>query len=88
MEGGEGQYFRNGTLLENGRAKSIVFTVTCVKNDTKAENKAGYTAQDAPSTRFEITRDGRTDLRTDLRTDGRTDTTSYRDATAHLKIGQ
>ena len=29
--------------------------------------------------------DGRTDRRTDGRTDGRTDTTSYRDATAHLK---
>ena len=29
--------------------------------------------------------DGRTDGRTDRRTDGRTDTTSYRDATVHLK---
>ena len=29
---------------------------------------------------------GQTDLQTDLRTYGRTDTTSYRDATAHLKI--
>ena len=38
------------------------------------DNKAGYTAQDAPSTRLKITGDGRTD------------TTSYRDATAHLKI--
>ena len=45
-------------------------------------NKAGYTAQDAPGTRLKITRDGRTYGRTDLRTD----TTSYRDATAHLKI--
>ena len=34
-------------------------------------NKAGYTAQDAPSTLLKITRDGRTE--------GRTDTTSYRD---------
>ena len=46
-------------------------------------NKAGYTAQDAPSTRLKITRDGRTDERTD----GRTDTSSCRDATAHLKRG-
>ena len=45
------------------------------------ENKAGYTAQDAPSTRLKITRDGRTYGPTDLRTD----TTSYRDATPHLK---
>ena len=44
------------------------------------KNKAGYTAQDAPSTRLKITGDGRTD--------GRTDTTSYRDATAHLKNAQ
>ena len=47
-------------------------------------NKAGYTAQYAPSTRLKITRDRRTDGRTDGGTDGRTDTTSYRDATAHL----
>ena len=32
-----------------------------------------------------ITRDGPTDGPTDGRTEGRTDTTSYRDATAHLK---
>ena len=31
----------------------------------KEENKAGYTAQDAPSTRLKITRDGRTYGRTD-----------------------
>ena len=43
------------------------------------KNKAGYTA---PS---KITRDMRTDGRTDGPTDRRTDTTSYRDATAHLK---
>ena len=36
-------------------------------------NKAGYTAQDAPSTRLKITRDGRTYGPTDLRTDGPTD---------------
>ena len=36
-------------------------------------NKAGYTAQNVPSTRLKITRDGRTDLRTDGPTDGRTD---------------
>ena len=33
-------------------------------------NKAGYTAQDAPSTRLKITRDRWTDGRTDGRTDG------------------
>ena len=44
---------------------------------TMTMNKAGYTAQDALSTRLKITGDGRTD--------GRTDTTSYRAATAHLK---
>jgi len=32
------------------------------------ENKAGYTAQDAPSTRLKITGDGPTDRRTDGRT--------------------
>ena len=39
-------------------------------------NKAGYTAQDAPSIAYfspsKITRDGPTDRRTDGRTDGRT----------------
>ena len=58
-------------------------------------NKAGYMAHDAPSTRLKKTGDGRmdgradgpTDGRTDRRTDGPTDTTSYRDATAHLKNG-
>ena len=53
-----------------------------------SQNKAGYTAQDAPSMRFspsKITQDQRTYGRTDGRTDRRTDTTSYRDATAHLK---
>ena len=44
-------------------------------------NKAGYTAQDAPSTRLKITGDGRKDGPTD----GRTDTPSYRDAKTHLK---
>ena len=48
------------------------------------KNKAGYTAQDAPSTRLKITWDGRTNGRT-YGTDGRTDTPSYRNATAHLK---
>ena len=37
------------------------------------KNKAGYTVQDAPSTRLKITEDGRTDGRADRRTDGRTD---------------
>ena len=35
----------------------------------KNRNKAGYTAQDAPSTRLKITRDGRTYGPTDGRTD-------------------
>ena len=47
----------------------------------KVKNKAGYTAQDAPSTRLKLTRD----RRTYGRTYGRTDTPSYRDATAHLE---
>jgi len=33
------------------------------------QNKAGYTAQDTPSTRLKITGDGRTDGPTDRRTD-------------------
>ena len=37
------------------------------------KNKAGYTAQNAPSTRLKITRDRRTDWRTDGPTDRRTD---------------
>ena len=39
----------------------------CVHNKAvtkKGMNKAGYTAQDAPSTRLTITGDGRTDGRT------------------------
>ena len=36
----------------------------------RKRNKAGYTAQDAPSTRLKITGDGPTDRRTDQRTDG------------------
>ena len=48
-------------------------------------NKAGYTAQDAYSLLLKISRDGATDGATDGPTDGRTNTTSYRDATAHLK---
>ena len=52
-----------------------------VRKEEQRENKAGYTAQDAPSKRLKITGDGRTDGGTD----GRTDTLSYRDATAHLK---
>ena len=37
------------------------------------KNKAEYTAQDAPSTRLKITRDGQTYGPTDGPTDGRTD---------------
>ena len=42
-----------------------------MKYTDQKKNKAGYTAQDAPSTRLKITGDGRTDGRTD----GATDTT-------------
>ena len=41
--------------------------------DGMYDNKAGYTAQDAPSTRLKKTRDRRTYGRTYGRTDGRTD---------------
>ena len=41
--------------------------------NTTITNKAGYTAQDAPSTRLKITEDGPTDGRTDGPTDGRAD---------------
>ena len=51
------------------------------KDGRKKINKAGYTAQDAPSRRLKITQD----RWTYGPTDGRTDTPSYRDATAHLK---
>ena len=77
------------------RAGSIKEFQTGASQLNHVRNKAGYTAQDAPSRRTfqfspsKITGDGRTDRRTDgrtdRRTDGRTDTTSYRDATAHLK---
>ena len=47
------------------------------------KNKAGYTAQDAPSMRtFHLLKL----YGTYGRRDRRTDTTSHRDATAHLKI--
>ena len=46
--------------------------------NTEYRNKAGYTAQDALSMRT-------FHLRKQHGTDGGTDTTSYRDATAHLK---
>ena len=39
----------------------------------KNNNKAGYTAQDAPSTRLKTTQDRRTYRPTDGPTDGRTD---------------
>ena len=57
---------------------SLFFCLFMLLHSQVVSNKAGYTAQDAPDTRLKITGDGRTD--------GRTDTTSYRDATAHLKI--
>ena len=50
-------------------------------------NKAGYTAQGAPSTPLKRGTEGPTDRPTDGPTDRRTDTPSYRDATAHLKRG-
>ena len=43
------------------------------ENNDVIINKAGYTAQDAPSTRLKITEDGRTDAPTDRQTDGPTD---------------
>ena len=52
----------------------------------KKKNKAGYTAQDAPSMRtFHLENHAG---QTDGRTDGQTDTTFYRDATADLKRGK
>ena len=59
-----------------------------MKRQQQQQNKAGYTAQDAPSMRLAcvlFTFENSTG-HTDGRTDGRTDMTSYRDATAHLKI--
>ena len=55
------------------------------RRKSHCHNKAGYTEQDAPSMRFFTIENnmGRTYGPTDRRTDGRT--TSYRDATAHLK---
>ena len=47
-------------------------------------NKAGYTAQDVPSTRLKITRD----RRTDGRANGLTNTPSYRDARTQLETGE
>ena len=53
---------------------------------TYSKNKAGYTAQDAPSTVCVIFTFENNWGRTDRTTDGRTDRhPSYRDATAHLK---
>ena len=56
-----------------------------VTNMEKMKNKAGYTAQDAPSTRLKITRDRQTYGRTYGPTDGQMDTLFYKDVTAHLK---
>ena len=46
--------------------------------NSSLDKKAGYMAQDAPSTDLIIMGDGRTDRQTD--------TTSYRDSSAHLKV--
>ena len=66
-------------VLSNTSTSSFLFDslYVSIASNRLEINKAGYTAQDAPSTRLKITGDGRTD--------GWTDTTTYRDATAHLK---
>ena len=47
-----------------------------MKKKKKKKNKAGYTAQDAPSMRtFQLRNQHGTDGPTDRRTEGRTDTT-------------
>ena len=53
---------------------SFSFNPLCMSDEEveQKKNKAGYTAQDAPCTRLEITGDGPTD--------GPTDATSYRAA--------
>ena len=51
----------------------VEMRVPCEGKGKGFKNKAGYTAQDAPSTRLKITGDGRTDGRTGGRTDGPTD---------------
>ena len=56
------------------------------REEEQEKNKAGYTAQDAPSTRLKITQDGRTYGWTYGPTDRRMDTPSYRDAWTHLKM--
>ena len=78
--------------ITHDNALSLYFSESVRKEDKKEgwkkrkkENKAGYTAQDAPITRLKIMRDERTYGRTYGLTDARTDTPSYRDATAHLK---
>ena len=77
----------SGPVLTPGFLVDLAYSgwVEKVAKGKLVENKAGYTAQDAPSSPSKITRDIRTDGPTAGPTDGRTDTTSYRDATAHLK---
>ena len=49
-----------------------IFSCVFISLYENEKNKAGYTAQDAASTRLKITRDRRTYVPMDLRTDGRT----------------
>ena len=68
------------------RTHSLFCSLTSKKPAFSNYNKAGYTAQDAPSKRtFHLRKyTGRTDKRTDGRMDRRMNTTSNRHATAHL----
>ena len=56
-----------------GQQVTYHFNSLPVRRCQKRKNKAGYTAQDAPSTRLKITRNRRTDEPTDGPTDRRTD---------------
>ena len=69
--------------IVNSASTPVDFQLTMIQN----RNKAGYTAQDAPSMRtFHLQKKKHgTDGPADGPTDGRTGTISYRDATAHLK---
>ena len=64
---------RDGSRLSVQKAGKLGAPSTCGTTSLDDEpNKAGYTAQDAPSTHLKITLEGRTYGPTDRRTDGRT----------------
>ena len=69
---------KEGGKREKSREKNKRQTLD--NRERKKKNKAGYTAQDAPSMRTFHLRKITRDIRTYGRTDGRTDTTFYRDA--------